>query len=290
MLEVDKAFSLLGTKLHSWLRQAIMLLPNVLIGAVVLVITFFVARLVRRLIADVLRRVSHSEAINDLVSAVAYLVTLLLGVFFVLGILNLDKTVTSLLAGVGIIGLALGFAFQDIAANFIAGIIIAIQRPFNVGDMVQTTTFFGVVERISLRTVEIRQVTGELVRVPNKSVFENALINFSANRFRRVDVDGGVRHDSDLEHVRQVALETIAQLPNLAPDKPVQLMFTAFTNDAVTFQLRFWILHSKQIEYVGAKSDAIIALKRAFDEADISLAGPDSSSTAASKEKKTAQQ
>src|SRR5687767_10075182 len=124
MLEINKAFSLLYNKLELWVRQLILMLPNLVIALLVLVITFVAARLIQKTTEKVLPRFSHSVALNNLVSSLAYTASLLIGFFFVLSILRLDKTVTSLLAGVGIIGLALGFAFQDIAANFISGVII----------------------------------------------------------------------------------------------------------------------------------------------------------------------
>ncbi|MEJ7666923.1 MAG: mechanosensitive ion channel domain-containing protein [Hymenobacter sp.] len=87
--------------------------------------------------------------------------------------------------------------FQDIAANFISGVIIAVQQPFHVGDVIETDKFFGIIERISLRTLDIRQPTGELVIVPNRKVFENSLINFTQQTVRRVDIECGVGYDAD---------------------------------------------------------------------------------------------
>ena len=194
--------------------------------------------------------------------------------FFTLEVLSLDKTGTSLLAGVGIIGLALGFAFQDIAANFISGVIIAVQRPFSVGDVIQTDTYFGTIESINLRTLDLRQVTGELVRVPNRKVFEGAIINYTVTTRRRVDLECGVSYTADLDQVRKVALDCMQDFPHLLPDRPVEVMFTAFADSSITFTLRFWIPFAKQVDYVGAKSEAIMRVKRAFDAAAIVIPFP----------------
>lgn len=272
--EVGNSFNLLYEKLLSWLRQLIVMLPNLVVAAVLLVITFVAARLVQRVVYRLLPRVSASVALNNLVATMVYVLVLLVGTFFVLTVLSLDKTVTSLLAGVGIIGLALGFAFQDIAANFISGVIIAVQQPFRVGDVIETDKFFGTIERISLRTLDIRQPTGELVIVPNRKVFENSLINFTQQTIRRVDVECGVGYESDLEQVRAVAQAAISHLPGLMPDRPVEVMFTAFADSSITFQLRFWVPFRRQVDYVGARSEAIIRLKRAFDEAGINIPFP----------------
>ena len=274
MTDLHRAFALLSGKLVRWLQQFILLLPNLLIALLILVVTFFVARLVRRLLGQVLPRVSNHASLNNLVSTLAYVGALLIGIFFTLEVLSLDKTVTSLLAGVGIIGLALGFAFQDIAANFISGIIIAVQRPFTVGDVIETDKYFGTIEAINLRTLDLRQVTGELVRVPNRKVFESAVINYTVTTRRRVDLDCGVAYDSDLEQVRATALAAMQDLPHLLPGRPVEVMFTEFGDSAITFKLRFWIPYQRQFDYVNAKSEAIMRLKRAFDVAGIVIPFP----------------
>lgn len=269
MTDFHRAFSLLSGKLVGWFQQLVLLLPNLLIALLILVATWFAARLVRRLTVRLLPRVSRHATLNNLLSTLAYLGVLLLGVFFTLEVLSLNKTVTSLLAGVGIVGLALGFAFQDIAANFISGVIIAAQRPFSVGDVIQTDAYFGTIESINLRTMDLRQTTGELVRVPNRKVFENAVINFSVTSRRRVDVNCGVGYDADLEQVRALVLEAMQGFPHLLTDRPVEVMFTAFGDSAITFVLRFWIPYRRQTDYVEATSEAIMRIKRAFDAAGL---------------------
>jgi small conductance mechanosensitive channel len=272
--EIETAFRLLSNKLIGWLRQFIVMLPNLLIAAIILVITLVAARLVRRLVTQLLTRFSHSTALNNLFSTLAYVLTLLAGAFFVLTVLNLDKTVTSLLAGVGIIGLALGFAFQDIAANFISGVIIAVERPFNVGDVIQTSEFFGTIERINLRTLDIRQTTGERIIMPNRKVFENPLINFTQQTMRRIDLTCGVAYESDLEKVQRVVHEAVRTVPGLIKDKPLEVMFTEFAESSINFQVRFWVPYRRQVDYVGARSEAIMRIKQAFDREGISIPFP----------------
>ena len=272
--DLQRAFHLLSGKLARWMQQFVLLLPNLLIALLILAVTFLAARLVRRFMGRVLPRVLHHPTLNNLVGTVTYAGVLLLGIFFTLEVLGLNKTVASLLAGVGIVGLALGFAFQDIAANFISGIIIAIQRPFSVGDVIQTDSFFGTIESINLRTLDLRQVTGELVRVPNRKVFESAVINFTVTTRRRVDVECGVAYDSNLEQVREVVLGAMRNFPKLLTDRAPEVMFTGFADSAITFTLRFWIPYKQQVDYVGAKSEAIMRIKRAFDQAGIVIPFP----------------
>lgn len=274
MKDLNEALELLLSKLESWGADLVLMLPNLFVALVLLIATFYIARIVRDALDKVITRFSHSTALNNLISTLLYLAMLLVGFFFVLSILQLDKVVISLLAGVGIIGLALGFAFQDIAANFISGVIIAVQRPFGVGDMIETNEYFGVIERITLRTVDIRKVTGELVRLPNKMVFENPVINYSYHGIRRVDLEVGISYAEDLEQVQQVVIEALQEVKNRVKTRDIEVMYDAFGDSSINFKARFWVNYSRQVDYVSAKSDAIIRIKKAFDANDILIPFP----------------
>ena len=274
MLEINKAFSLLYNKLELWVRHLILMLPNLAIALVVLILTFVAARLIQKTTEKVLPRFSHSVALNNLVSSLVYTAAVLIGFFFVLSILRLDKTVTSLLAGVGIIGLALGFAFQDIAANFISGVIIAVRKPFGVGDVVESNDYFGTIERINLRTIDIRRVTGELVKVPNRKVFENVMVIYTHYGIRRVDIKVGVSYGEDLERVQQIVREAMTGITGMVENKDVEVVYEEFGDSSINFLVRFWIKYQRQFNYVNARSEAIIKIKKAFDANNIVIPFP----------------
>lgn len=274
MNDIDNALDLILNKVEDWGEHLVLMLPNIFVALVLLIITFAVANIVQRGVSGVISRFSHSPAINNLVATLVYIALLIIGFFFVLSVLQLDKVVVSLLAGVGIIGLALGFAFQDIAANFISGIIIAVQKPFRVGDMIETNDYFGVIERITLRTIDIRQVTGELVKLPNKMVFENPVTNYSYYHMRRIDLDVGVSYAEDLERVAKVVVDCLQDVKNRVKERPIEVMYDEFGDSSINFKARFWVSYSRQVDYVGAKSDAIIKIKKAFDQNDILIPFP----------------
>lgn len=274
MNDINNAVELLLSKLENWGEHLILMLPNLVVAIILLIITFIVARFIRNGLDRVIGRISHSAALNNLISTLLYIALLSIGFFFVLSVLQLDRVVVSLLAGVGIIGLALGFAFQDIAANFISGIIIAVQKPFGVGDMIETNDFFGVIERVSLRTLDIRKPSGELVKLPNKMVFENPVTNYSSSGTRRLDLEVGVSYGEDLEKVQQVVIEALQDVKNRVKTRDIEVMFDAFGDSSIEFKARFWISYSRQIDFVSAKSDAIIKIKKAFDANEIMIPFP----------------
>jgi len=272
---ISRAWNLLTGKVLGWVRGFVLLLPNLLVAVFVLVAFWLAAKLARNVVNRLLRRVSHSKQVIRLLSQTAYMALIAAGLFVSLGILGLQQTVASLLAGAGIIGLALGLAFQDIATNFMAGIYLSIQHPFRAGHLIQTKDFFGIVQQIHLRWTELRTQQGQIVLIPNKLVFENALTNYSTTGRRRIDLDVGISYDDDLEKVRRVAIGAVEQVSTRRADTEVELFFEEFAESSINFVVRFWIdFTSKHSDYLAARSEAIERLKRAFAENGITIPFP----------------
>jgi small conductance mechanosensitive channel len=272
---IVRAWDLLTGKVSAWIRGFILLLPNLAVAIVVLLGFWLAAKLARNLLHRLLRRVSHSEQVNRLLGQAVFLALVAAGLFVSLGILGLQKTVASLLAGAGIVGLALGLAFQDIATNFMAGIYLSIQHPFRAGHLIETNGFFGVVQRVHLRWTELRTQPGQTVLIPNKHVFENPITNYSITGERRVDLKVGISYGDDLEKVRRIAVEAVAAIPERRADTGVELFFEEFGESSINLVVRFWIdFAARHADYLRARSEAIERLKRAFDDNGITIPFP----------------
>ena len=261
-------------KLRHWLGDLIALLPNVAVAVVVFVAFVLGSKLVRKLVHEGLARVSKNVQVNELLASTARLILLVIGLFVALGVLGLDKTVTSLLAGVGVIGLALGFAFKDIAANYMSGVIIAVRVPFDVGDLVKVQDYFGTVFSLDLRATGIRAPSGELIFIPNQSILENPIVNYSRSGERRVDLEVGVSYGDDLEKVRSVTLEAVQGISERDGSRDVELYFTGFGDSSIDYVVRFWIDDVGQSDFLAAQSAAVLAIKKAYDENDITIPFP----------------
>ena len=273
-MDFNAAVQELSSKLTEWFQGAVLLLPNLVIAVLVLFIFWLLARAARGVVRNLLRRVSSNRQVIGLLATLSYVAVLAIGTFVALGILNLDKTVTTLLAGVGVIGLALGFAFQDLAANFMSGVLMAVRRPFELDDIIETNDHMGVVEELSLRSTLIRTFQGQVVMIPNKDIFGNPLVNYSTKRQRRVDLGCGVAYGDDLEKARDIAIKAIEKLELRDSSRDVELFYNEFGGSSINFTLRFWVDFGKQTDFLHAQSEAIIALKRAFDEGGITIPFP----------------
>ncbi|MCB0765253.1 MAG: mechanosensitive ion channel [Flavobacteriales bacterium] len=274
MLNATEAVGLIEKKLFAWAKELIEMLPNLVIAALIVVVATFIARLARSLTRKLLERATDSRTLRRLIGNAVYLTVVLIGLFGALSILHLDKTVTSILAGAGIIGLALGFAFQDIAANFISGVIIAAQRPIRVGELIGTVDHVGTVERIDLRTTELKDLQGIQVIIPNKEIFQSVLMNYSRHGIRRVDIEVGVSYGDDLEKAERVTIEAVRSVPERLVDHEVELFYQEFGDSSINLQVRFWIAATSNAYYQEMRSRAIKAIKAAYDREGITIPFP----------------
>lgn len=273
--QITDASDIILDKVTGWVEGFIELLPNLAVAIVVVLVFVLLAKVLRNVVRRLLEQISDNTQVRELLATVVYVAIIAAGVFVALGLLNLDKTVSSLLAGVGILGLALGFAFQDIAANFVSGVLLAFRRPFSEGDLAEVNGLFGRIQHVTLRSTIVRDLDGQIVYVPNKDVFANPIRNFSTLGERRVAIAVGVSYDDDLETAKRAALEAVKSLSMCKEDRPVELYYNEFGGSSINFTVRFWIdFKHTQPDYLEAQSQAIIAIKKAFDENDVSIPFP----------------
>jgi small conductance mechanosensitive channel len=261
-------------KLQGWWVSLIRSLPNILMAVIVMLIFILLARLVRKILYKALNRFSVKSSVSTLSVTIVQIVVLFFGLFITLDILHLNKAVSSLLAGAGIIGIILGFAFQDITSNFISGIYIAFKKPFEAGDTVQTNDFIGNVERIQLRTTTIRTFDGLHLMIPNKEIIQKPMINYSLTPTRRIELEFFIDHRSDLDVTHKAAFAGITKLAYLYPGKPVEIFFNDFKYNAIKLSVWFWIDNHEPPGFMVARHDAIYNIVTAMKEKKIALILP----------------
>jgi small conductance mechanosensitive channel len=267
-MDFSNMIPLFYSELASWVRYGVRLVPRLAVALLVLMLSVFVARWVSRWVCAGLSRVSNNQSLVVLTSSVVRVTVVAIGVFVALGILGLEKTVTSLLAGAGVIALAIGFAFQDLTTNFISGTMIALARPIQVGDTIETNGFTGKVLNVRIRSVMLDNGQGQTVEIPSKDVFQKPIINHSRNGLRRIEVAAGVSYLDDLAKAKQVAQDAVRVLPFIAAGQSVELHYRAFSDTNIQFILWFWIDPLKT-NAAAAQSEAIMAIRDAFNQQQI---------------------
>jgi len=207
---------------------------------------------------------------NKLVSRVVGISFLVTGLFFALGLLHLDKTVTSLLAGIGILGLAFSFAFQHTAANILSGLIISIRSTVNVGDLIRSNDHFGNVIKVGLRSIKILNVTGQHVEIPNRLFLDNPFQEYSLTGFRRIDILGKVNFNEDLALLKENSENAMAEFDFIYEPKKPNFVYNVLNKEKVDFTLRVWMnFTSNDGEFLNARSNCFVRLSQVFKDMGI---------------------
>ena len=261
-------------KLETWLETFVSMIPNMALAIVVLLFFIVLARYGAKLFRKLFYETSKRKSLTNLFTTIVQSSILGIGIFIMLSILQLDKAVTSILAGVGIIGIALGFAFQDIAANFISGIILAFRTPFKVGDIIQVTDIMGTVLGTNLRVTLLETFTGQKVFIPNRDVLQHPIFNYTDLGKRRIDISVGVSYGDDLDKVENVVMETIKNVEGVIDHENTVFDYEEFAGSSINFNIRFWIDYPGKPGYYTVKTNAIKAIKKALDENDIMIPFP----------------
>lgn len=273
-MDIYNVSELISDKLTTWLKELIKLLPNIILAAIVLVIGIYVAKFVRKLTKKLVGKLSHNITLNNLFSTVIYVTIIGIVIFTVLSILKLDKAVTSILAGAGILGLGLAFAFQDIAANFISGIFISFRKPIRVGDIVEIGSYMGKIKEVNLRDTVIETFRGQTVIIPNKNVFQNPIENYSQVKKRRFDLSVGVSYGDDLDLVEKITIEAVKDIKGLSKIDDIKVFFTEFGDSSINLSVRMWLENPDQPLYNSVGSEAIKRIKKAYEANNIMIPFP----------------
>ncbi len=273
-MDVSKAYELVTDKLLIWLKDFIRLVPNIALAAFIIVFGLLIAKYIKNFLRRLMMRFIKNESLDNLFSSIIHVFLIGIVFFIALSVLNLDKAVTSILAGAGIIGLALAFAFQDIAANFMSGILLSIRKPLNVGDIVKIKTYMGTVDEINLRDTVIRTYQGQMVIIPNKEVFQNPIENYTLLGKRRIDLTVGISYGEDLEKVEEITLAAVKDVKGLAEDEEVTMYYTEFGDSSINYVIRLWININEKVNFLEVRSNAIVCIKKAYDANSIMIPFP----------------
>ncbi|MFD2909907.1 mechanosensitive ion channel family protein [Flavobacterium ardleyense] len=272
--DFNKITDLINGKLNFWLEAIVKLLPNIFLAALVLVLGIYLARFIKRIAVKIVSKITKNVTLQNLFGSIIHFTILGVVLFTVLTILNLDKAVTSILAGAGILGLALAFAFQDIASNFMSGIFLSFRKPLKVGDIVEIKGYMGRVLEINLRDTVMQTFQGKTVIIPNKEVFQNPIENYSYLEKRRFDLELKVLLTEDLEKVHDVTLAAVSDIEALSPEDETKVYFYEIGNSAIHVSIRMWINTPEQTTYNEVGSEAIIKITKAYKTNNITIPFP----------------
>lgn len=257
--------------LNEWGQSFQENLPQFVAGLIVLLVSLYLARVFGRLTNRSLQARDTDPELSLLIERIVRWGVIGLGI--VLALEQAGQDVTALITGLGILGFTVGFALQDVSANFVSGILLLIEQPFNIGDAIDVAGNAGVVDDVNLRATHITAFDGRKLIVPNRDILTNSVVNYSRAVRRRVELTIGVAYDSDLDRVRQVTLDTVLSVEGVMSDPAPTLFFNEFAGSSINFSLQYWV-DLAQIDYSEGTSAGVMAIKKAFEEAGIEIPFP----------------
>ncbi|MBT8325221.1 MAG: mechanosensitive ion channel family protein [Winogradskyella sp.] len=273
--QFQTAISNLVNKMQGWLTTIIEYLPNFILAIIVLTAAYFIARKVNKLTNKLVSKRVQQDSISKMIARISAVAVVLAGLFLALGILDLSKTLTSLLAGAGVAGLAIGLALQGTLSNTVAGIALSFRKKIEIGHWVETSGYSGEVMDINLKDFTLKEADNNYVVIPNKTILENPLKNYSLTTKMRVFLECGIGYESDLEKVEALTKEVIANtFDQIEKPEDVEFYYTEFGDSSINYLCRFWIDAESMLEKLKAKTKAIIEIKKAYDKEGINIPFP----------------
>ena len=265
--------TILENQISAMWEGAVAILPNLAIAIVVLILTWIVAKFAVRLANKATGKSSMREDLRQLVETFVRLAIWIAGIILALVVAIPGFTPAGLIAGLGIGALAIGFAFQDIFENFLAGVLIMLREKMRIGDLIEVEGVLGKVEKITLRETYVRQLSNELTIMPNSMLFKNAVQILTDEEVRRNEIIVGVSYDCDLEEAQRVIGEAMDTVDAIMKDRPVVVYAQEFGGSSINFLVQ-WYAQSAARDLRQTKSEAVKAIKKHLDEAGIGIPFP----------------
>lgn len=223
-----------------------------------------------RLLLGMTRRLVGRAALDERIKryilrgvrAFLYLLTALV----MAGSLNID--VSSLIALVGVFGLAVSLAVQDVLGNVAGGMVLLFSKPFTLGDYVSTADGEGEVAEITLTHTKLDTPAGQRVMLPNSKLTAGQIVNYTVRGVRRADHAVSASYDDAPEAVRSACLKALSRTPNILPDPAPQVVLTAYGESSIEYRVRFW---AKTEDYWDAHFRSLEEIHRAFAEDGVTM-------------------
>ena len=259
-----------GSGLLELWRDLIRSLPFFFFGLIVLGLSMIAGVLVTRGARHFFRTRIPATLLREVIARSIGAIVFLLGVYIVLKVSGLTQLALTVVGGTGLIGLAVGIAFRDITENFLASVFLSMQRPFETGDLVEITGVTGYVQQLNVRTTILMTLDGNVVQIPNASVYKTNLCNFTTNANRRADILVGIGYDDSIAEAQEIARKVLEEHPAVLNDPEPSVLAESMGATTINLRVYFW-LNGRQYSWMKVRSSVIRLIKIAFQKQGISM-------------------
>jgi len=265
LMDMDKNAELLQSGMDLLMQYG----PKLLAAIAIFLIGKMVANGVKRMVSRVMTKGNVDPLIIGFTSSLVYIGMMVFVVMAALGQIGIQTT--SFIAILGAAGLAIGLALQGSLANFAAGFLLIIFRPFKVGDVVEAAGVTGKVDVIQIFTTTLKTPDNKTIIIPNAKLSGDNIINYSTQETRRVDMTVGVSYDADLKEVRNILEDIVSKDERILKDPAHQIVVGELADNSVNFFVRVWV---KSADYWDVYFGCNETVKLRLDEAGIGIPYP----------------
>lgn len=245
-------------------------LPLVAVGLLIFGLSFMLALVVARLIAVPLSALTESRLLRNVIRKVAGLLVILGGLVIFLQISGLTSVALTVLSGTGLFGLIVGFAFRDIAENFLASILLSVQTPFQLGDVIEVASYTGVVQKMTPRGTVLIDFDGNHIQISNSTIYKSTLKNLTANPLMRLQFDIGIGYDASVKLAQQVVMDLLCKHSAVLDDPEPMVLVDTLGAATINLKIYFWI-NGHEHSALKMKSAVMRRVMRSLEQAGVSL-------------------
>ncbi len=267
---VSWSFEPARAELQRIAEQAMAAMPLVLLSLLILPLAWILARMIARLVRWLLSDRLESPFLRDVIARATAFPFFLLGVYLVLQVAGLTQLALSIVGGAGVLGIVIGFAFRDIAENFLASLLLSIRRPFSRGDWIRVGEREGIVQSMNTRSTVLISQEGNHIQIPNSRVFKDIIENFTAAANRRGEFDVGIGYDASIAETQDVLIGVLEEHDSIVEDPAPTVLVDALGASTVNIKAYYWY-DGRKYSPQKLKSVLLRQSKKALTDAGISM-------------------
>jgi len=251
-------------------RDLVRSLPFLVLALFILALSAGAGWLMARSARKFLRARVRAKLLRAVFAGGLGMIVFLAGTYIVLRVSGLTQLALTIVGGTGLVGLAVGIAFRDITENFLASIFLSMQQPFETGDLVEVAGVTGYVQQLNVRTTVLMTLDGNLVQIPNATVYKTTLRNFTSTPNRRENFVVGIGYDDAIDEAQEVALKVLVDHPAVLQEPEPWVLADDLGKATVNLRIYFWI-NGHEHSWLKVRSSVIRLVKRAFQQHGISM-------------------
>ncbi|MCE0723573.1 MULTISPECIES: mechanosensitive ion channel family protein [Legionella] len=260
--------------LNKFAQNFIALIPNFIIAIIFAFITYFLAKLISRLVSSFLPRIAIRANLVTIFHKLTIVIVWFLGILIISAILIPSVTTANVLATLGLTSVAIGLAFKNVFENFFTGILILLREPFSIGDFIEVESgqedIQGYVHRVSVQNTHLRKTDGTRIFIPNSKMYSSIVRVYTDESLRREKIVCSIDFETDIEKARSVITKAMEQCKTVSKDKYIQVYVVSFSSNGVDFAI-YWWTNPEPSQQRRSLDEVLTTIKKALDEEKIPM-------------------